>query len=107
VENTDVEEEISHHLERCLATLLEVENGLSRVVMAALYEQNIELIQTIDTWLSHFLQGKSGNGEKPRRRTKHRKSNSKSNDPEPCKNNNRNSKSEDSLLDSEITVACR
>jgi hypothetical protein len=75
--------------------------------MAALYEQNIELIQTIDTWLSHFLQGKSGNGEEPRRRTKHRKSNSKSNDPEPCKNNNRNSKSEDSLLDSEITVACR
>jgi hypothetical protein len=55
VGNTGVDEEISRYLEQCLATLPEVETGLSRVVMAALYEQNIELIQTVDTWLSHFL----------------------------------------------------
>jgi hypothetical protein len=83
-------EEICRHLERCLATPHEVETGLSGVVLAALLGQSIQLVRESDSWLSRLSQGKPGNGEEPRRRTKHRKSNNNSNAPEPCKNNIRN-----------------
>jgi hypothetical protein len=79
-------EEICRHLERCLATPREVETGLSGVVLAALRGQGTQLVREIDSWLSRFSQGKPGNGEEPRRRTKRRRSNFNSNAPEPRTN---------------------
>jgi hypothetical protein len=68
-------EEICRHLERCLATPHEVKTGLSGVVLAALRGQGTQLVREIDSWLSRFTEGKPGNVEEPRRRTKRRKNN--------------------------------
>jgi hypothetical protein len=52
-----------------------VKTGLSGVVLAALRGQGTQLVREIDSWLSRFTEGKPGNVEEPRRRTKRRKNN--------------------------------